>query len=156
MALKVTKQEQVSVSKWCEFKGAKFHVRGSSYKPFLVATERVIAIQEKNGLSLSNISEDSKQWYDLRGESTARYLIADWADVEDEHGNVIEYSPDAAVDMVLNSDIGIELFLWLGETSKQIQIEAEQQKAELLGKSSSSTSTTKRRARKSAKTSTSR
>ena len=156
MALKVTKQEQAQVSRWCEFKGANFLVRGSSYKPYLVATERVMGIQEKNGLSLVDIPEDSKQWYDLRGESIARYLIADWSDIEDADGNVLEYSPASAVDLVLSSDIGIELFLWVTETSKVIQREADAQKDDLVGKSSGSTSTKKPRTPRNVRQSTKR
>ncbi len=143
MALKVAITQNKEVSAWREFQGAEFKIRGIAYKAFQVAEERARNQVVSKGYDVSLAGNDDKLFHELLLEAVASHLIEDWKGVEFiENGEVIEppYTPENAYKLLKNTDIGLNLWLFIKTESEKLQKEADGFRDEVVGKSPSSTS----------------
>lgn len=148
MALKVAIQKSKEVSLWKEYKDAdgnvlaEFKIRGDAYKPYRVACERAQNQVASKGYSVATAGAEDKLYHELLLEAAACHLIADWKGVVfSENGKELEvsYSPENATKLLNMGDIGIALWAFVKNHAESIQIDADQAKADALGKSQNST-----------------
>ena len=148
MALKVAIQKSKDVSLWKEYKDAEgnvlaeFKIRGDAYKPYRVALERAQNQVSSKGYNVSTAGAEDKLYHELLLEAAACHLIAEWKGVFfAEDGKEVEtpYSPENATKLLNMGDIGVLIWAFVKTNAEKIQAEADQAKADALGKSSSST-----------------
>lgn len=148
MALKAEIQKSKNVSLWKEYKDAEgnvlaeFKIRGEAYKPFRVALERANNQVTSKGYNVSTAGKEDKLYHELLLEAAACHLIADWKGVVFvEDGKEIEPSctPENATKLFNMGDIGVAVWVFVKAHAEKIQLEADQNTADTLGKSQSST-----------------
>lgn len=148
MALKVAIQKSKDVSLWKEYKDtegnvlAEFKIRGDAYKPYRVALERAQNQVSSKGYNVSTAGAEDKLYHELLLEAAACHLIAEWKGVffaEDGKEVEMPYSPENATKLLNMGDIGVSVWAFVKTNAEKIQTEADQAKADALGKSPSST-----------------
>lgn len=148
MALKAEIQKSKNVSLWKEYKDAEgnvlaeFKIRGEAYKPYRVALERAQNQVASKGYVVSTAGAEDKLYHELLLEAAACHLIEDWKGVVfSENGKEVEqpYTPVNATKLFDMGDIGVAVWVFVKVHAEKIQLEADQTKADTLGKSQSST-----------------
>ncbi|ENU92101.1 hypothetical protein F971_01988 [Acinetobacter vivianii] len=153
MTLNVNVNAEKTVSKWCEYKDdkgnvlAEFKIRGVSYKPYRVAIERASNQVAAKGYDVSTATLLDKLYPELLLEAAACHLLEDWKGIvlceKNADGEVIKtepgYTPENATKLFNLGDIGPIIWSFVKSESERIQKEADDWKADVLGKSSSST-----------------
>ncbi len=150
MSLIVGLNKSKQISKWCEYKDAegevlaKIKVRGISYKPYQVAVERAQNQIAQKGFDVDTASANDKLFHELLLDAAACHLIEDWDGiaVPDANGEPKDfiYTTENAKKLLNEGDIGPVIWLFVKTNAEQIQREADEVKAETLGKSENSTS----------------
>ena len=150
MSLIVGLNKSKQISKWCEYKDtegnvlAEIKVRGISYKPYQVAVERAQNQISSKGFDVDTASANDKLFHELLLDAAACHLIEDWKGiaVPDENGEPKDfiYTTENAKKLLNEGDIGPVIWLFVKTNAEQIQREADEVKAETLGKSENSTS----------------
>lgn len=149
MSLIVGLSKSKQISKWCEYKDAEgnvlaeIKVRGISYKPYQVAVERAQNQIAQKGFDVDTASVNDKLFHELLLDAAACHLIEDWKGiaVPDENGEPKDfiYTTENAKKLLNEGDIGPVIWLFVKTNAEQIQREADEVKAETLGKSENST-----------------
>mgnify|MGYP007100928052 FL=1 len=149
MSLIVGLNKSKQISKWCEYKDAEgnvlaeIKVRGISYKPYQVAVERAQNQISSKGFDVDTASANDKLFHELLLDAAACHLIEDWKGiaVPDENGEPKDfiYTTENAKKLLNEGDIGPVIWLFVKTNAEQIQREADEVKAETLGKSENST-----------------
>lgn len=148
MSLIVGLNKSKQISKWCEYKDAdgevlaEIKVRGISYKPYQVAVERAQNQIAQKGFDVDTASASDKLFHELLLDAAACHLIEDWKgiavpDANGELKNFI-YTTENAKKLLNEGDIGPVIWLFVKTNAEQIQREADEVKAETLGKSENS------------------
>lgn len=160
MSLIVGLNKSKQISKWCEYKDAEgnvlaeIKVRGISYKPYQVAVERAQNQISSKGFDVDTATTNDKLFHELLLDAAACHLIEDWKGIavtkKDSDGNII-YNEDGtplivevpcttenAKSILNEGDIGPVIWLFVKTNAEQIQREADEVKAETLGKSENS------------------
>lgn len=150
MSLIVGLNKSKQISKWCEYKDAEgnvlaeIKVRGISYKPYQVAVERAQNQIAQKGFDVDTASANDKLFHELLLDAAACHLIEDWKGiaVPDANGEPKDfvYTTENAKKLLNEGDIGPVIWLFVKTNAEQIQREADEVKAETLGKSENSTS----------------
>lgn len=150
MSLIVGLNKSKQISKWCEYKDsegnilAEIKVRGISYKPYQVAVERAQNQISSKGFDVDTASANDKLFHELLLDAAACHLIEDWKGiaVPDENGEPKDfiYTTENAKKLLNEGDIGPVIWLFVKTNAEEIQREADEVKAETLGKSENSTS----------------
>lgn len=150
MSLIVGLNKSKQISKWCEYKDAEgnvlaeIKVRGISYKPYQVAVERAQNQIAQKGFDVDTASANDKLFHELLLDAAACHLIEDWKGiaVPDANGEPKDfiYTTENAKKLLNEGDIGPVIWLFVKTNAEQIQREADEVKAEVLGKSENSTS----------------
>lgn len=150
MSLIVGLNKSKQISKWCEYKDAEgevlaeIKVRGISYKPYQVAVERAQNQIAQKGFDVDTASANDKLFHELLLDAAACHLIEDWKGiaVPDANGEPKDfiYTTENAKKLLNEGDIGPIIWLFVKTNAEQIQREADEVKAETLGKSENSTS----------------
>lgn len=150
MSLIVGLNKSKQISKWCEYKDAdgnvlaEIKVRGISYKPYQVAVERAQNQISSKGFDVDTATTNDKLFHELLLDAAACHLIEDWKGiaVPDENGEPKDfiYTTENAKKLLNEGDIGPVIWLFVKTNAEQIQREADEVKAETLGKSENSTS----------------
>lgn len=152
MTLKVSIQNNKTVSLWCHYKDedgnvlAEFKIRGSGYKPYKVALERANNQISSKGFDVVTARATDKLFPELLLECVACHLIEDWKGIvfheENQDGELVEVepecSPENAIKLLNQSDIGPIIWAFVNSESERIQKEADLYRDEVVGKSSSS------------------
>ena len=148
MSLIVGLNKSKQISKWCEYKDAEgnvlaeIKVRGISYKPYQVAVERAQNQISSKGFDVDTASANDKLFHELLLDAAACHLIEDWKGiaVPDENGEPKDfiYTTENAKKLLNEGDIGPVIWLFVKTNAEQIQREADEVKAETLGKSENS------------------
>lgn len=148
MSLIVGLNKSKQISKWCEYKDAEgnvlaeIKVRGISYKPYQVAVERAQNQIAQKGFDVDTASANDKLFHELLLDAAACHLIEDWKGiaVPDENGEPKDfiYTTENAKKILNQGDIGPVIWLFVKTNAEQIQREADEVKAETLGKSENS------------------
>lgn len=144
MSLIVGLNKSKQISKWCEYKDAdgevlaKIKVRGISYKPYQVAVERAQNQIAQKGFDVDTASANDKLFHELLLDAAACHLIEDWDGiaVPDENGEPKDfiYTTENSKKLLNEGDIGPVIWLFVKTNAEQIQREADEVKAETLGK----------------------
>lgn len=144
MSLIVGLNKSKQISKWCEYKDAdgevlaKIKVRGISYKPYQVAVERAQNQITQKGFDVDTASANDKLFHELLLDAAACHLIEDWDGiaVPDENGEPKDfiYTTENSKKLLNEGDIGPVIWLFVKTNAEQIQREADEVKAETLGK----------------------
>lgn len=151
MTLVVDIEKSKEASLWKEYKDAegnvlaRFKIRGESYKPYRVALERAQNQVASKGYVVSTASGEDKLYHELLLEAAACHLIEDWDGVSfRENGKETEQpcTPENATKLLNMGDIGVAIWAFVKAHAEKIQLEADQVKADTLGKSQSSTNGT--------------
>lgn len=152
MALRsVVTDNSVDQSIWFDFKGkdggvlARFKINPISVKQYQLSLS-VAGQSEQPKLAISEITNETKVGSDLIVEAVAYHLITDWENVElsfdgGETFNLVEYSPENAIKLMLDGDVGGDVSDFIITESKNLYAENNKKKDERLGKSSNSTNT---------------
>ena len=150
MSLIVGLNKSKQISKWCEYKDAEgnvlaeIKVRGISYKPYQVAVERAQNQIAQKGFDVDTANANDKLFHELLLDAAACHLIEDWKGiaVPDENGEPKDfiYTTENAKKLLNEGDIGPVIWLFVKTNAEQIQREADEVKAETLGKSENSMS----------------
>jgi len=148
MSLIVGLNKSKQISKWCEYKDsdgevlAEIKVRGISYKPYQVAVERAQNQIAQKGFDVDTANANDKLFHELLLDAAACHLIEDWKGiaVPDENGEPKDfiYTTENAKKLLNEGDIGPIIWLFVKTNAEQIQREADEVKAETLGKSENS------------------
>lgn len=148
MSLVVGLNKSKQISKWCEYKDAEgnvlaeIKVRGISYKPYQVAVERAQNQIAQKGFDVDTASANDKLFHELLLDAAACHLIEDWKGiaVPDANGEPKDfiYTTENAKKLLNEGDIGPVIWLFVKTNAEQIQREADEVKAETLGKSGNS------------------
>lgn len=148
MSLVVGLNKSKQISKWCEYKDAdgnvlaEIKVRGISYKPYQVAVERAQNQIAQKGFDVDTASASDKLFHELLLDAAACHLIEDWKGiaVPDANGEPKDfiYTTENAKKLLNEGDIGPIIWLFVKTNAEQIQREADEVKAETLGKSENS------------------
>lgn len=148
MSLVVGLNKSKQISKWCEYKDAdgevlaEIKVRGISYKPYQVAVERAQNQISSKGFDVDTATTNDKLFHELLLDAAACHLIEDWDGiaVPDENGEPKDfiYTTENAKKLLNEGDIGPVIWLFVKTNAEQIQREADEVKAETLGKSENS------------------
>lgn len=149
MSLVVGLNKSKQISKWCEYKDAEgnvlaeIKVRGISYKPYQVAVERAQNQIAQKGFDVDTASANDKLFHELLLDAAACHLIEDWKGiaVPDANGEPKDfiYTTENAKKLLNEGDIGPVIWLFVKTNAEQIQREADEVKAETLGKLENST-----------------
>ena len=144
MSLIVGLNKSKQISKWCEYKDAEgnvlaeIKVRGISYKPYQVAVERAQNQIAQKGFDVDTASANDKLFHELLLDAAACHLIEDWKGiaVPDANGEPRDfiYTTENAKKLLNEGDIGPVIWLFVKTNAEQIQCEADEVKAETLGK----------------------
>ena len=144
MSLIVGLNKSKQISKWCEYKDAEgnvlaeIKVRGISYKPYQVAVERAQNQISSKGFDVDTASANDKLFHELLLDAAACHLIEDWKGiaVPDANGEPKDfiYTTENAKKLLNEGDIGPVIWLFVKTNAEQIQREADEVKAETLGK----------------------
>lgn len=148
MSLIVGLNKSKQISKWCEYKDAEgnalaeIKVRGISHKPYQVAVERAQNQIAQKGFDVDTASANDKLFHELLLDAAACHLIEDWKGiaVPDANGEPKDfiYTTENAKKLLNEGDIGPVIWLFVKSNAEQIQREADEVKAETLGKSENS------------------
>ena len=148
MSLIVGLNKSKQISKWCEYKDAEgnvlaeIKVRGISYKPYQVAVERAQNQIAQKGFDVDTASANDKLFHELLLDAAACHLTEDWKGiaVPDANGEPKDfiYTTENAKKLLNEGDIGPVIWLFVKTNAEQIQREADEVKAETLGKSENS------------------
>lgn len=148
MSLIVGLNKSKQISKWCEYKDAEgnvlaeIKVRGISYKPYQVAVERAQNQIAQKGFDVDTATTNDKLFHELLLDAAACHLIEDWKGiaVPDANGEPKDfiYTTENAKKLLNEGDIGPIIWLFVKTNAEQIQREADEVKAETLGKSENS------------------
>ncbi|MGC3819326.1 hypothetical protein [Acinetobacter sp. G11] len=150
MALKVAIQKSKDIAVWKEYKDAdgnvlaEFKIRGDEYKPYLVASERAQNQIASKGYNVALAGGEDKLYHELLLEAAACHLIADWKGitfVENDKEVEVGYSPENATKLLNMGDIGPIIWMFVKDQANKIQIEANKEMVDTLGKLSNSTNT---------------
>lgn len=152
MALKVAIQKSKDIAVWKEYKDAdgnvlaEFKIRGDEYKQYLVALERAQNQIASKGYNVALAGGEDKLYHELLLEAAACHLIADWKGitfVENDNEVEVGYSPENATKLLNMGDIGPIIWMFVKDQANKIQIEANKEMVDTLGKLSNSTNTPK-------------
>ena len=160
MSLIVGLNKSKQISKWCEYKDeegnvlAEIKVRGISYKPYQVAVERAQNQISSKGFDVDTANVNDKLFHELLLDAAACHLIEDWKGIavpkKDANGDTIynndgtpvtadfTHTTENAKKLLNEGDIGPVIWLFVKTNAEQIQREADEVKAETLGKSENS------------------
>lgn len=148
MAFKINESKQVS--KWVKYEFgeekhvSEFKIRGIKYKPYLIAHERIQNNVNVHGLNLEVSENEEYTQQEMIFKIVADHLIEDWKDVDIEVDGEIKsigFDKQIAFDMMrFGGDDGIKLWDFIITNARKIQDDADNYKAEILGKSENSTS----------------
>ena len=148
MALKVAIQKSKDIAVWKEVKDAdgnvlaEFKIRGDEYKQYLVALERAQNQIASKGYNVALAGGEDKLYHELLLEAAACHLIADWKGitfVENDKEVEVGYSPENATKLLNMGDIGPIIWMFVKDQASKIQIEANKEMVDTLGKLSNST-----------------
>lgn len=151
MALKVAIQQSKDIAVWKEYKDvdgnvlAEFKIRGDEYKPYRVALERAQNQIASKGYNVALVGSEDKLYHELLLEAAACHLIADWKGitfVEDGEEVEVGYSPENATKLLNMGDIGPIIWMFVKDHANKIQMDANKELADTMGKSSTSTTGT--------------
>ena len=156
MAFKINESKQVS--KWVKYEFgeekhvSEFKIRGIKYKPYLIAHERIQNNVNVHGLNLEVSENEEYTQQEMIFKIVADHLIEDWKDVDIEiDGEVkgIGFDKQIAFDMMRFGGVeGMMLWDFIITNARKIQDDADNYKAEILGKSENSTNTSSSPAKK--------
>jgi hypothetical protein len=143
MALKMTKKESPSTAaKWVQFDDdTKIQLVGLDNAEYQVAMERMRRRIQRNdsqfdegdvGVIAGERTEHQNQCMLL-----SRFILKDWAGVQDAEGNPLKFTPDVAADLL---EANIEFFIFVLRESGKISAEARAELAQTVGKSSPASS----------------
>ncbi|MFW1765918.1 hypothetical protein ACG9X2_10710 [Acinetobacter bereziniae] len=146
MKIKIEEQEQTKIpSKLIDYKdGAKFMIAGIDKPSFKHCMELRGTRIEQEIQGVRDITDESSREIAQSFSKAVSHLVLNWQGLEDEEGNIFEYSKQNAELLCTSTNESIELIVWILAEAQKIQVEANEEKAETLGKSSSSTSTKQR------------
>lgn len=151
MALKVAIQQSKDIAVWKEYKDvdgnvlAEFKIHGDEYKPYRVALERAQNQIASKGYNVALAGSKDKLYHELLLEAAACHLIADWKGitfVEDGEEVEVGYSPENATKLLNMGDIGPIIWMFVKDHANKIQMDANKELADTMGKSSTSTTGT--------------
>ena len=135
MSFKLTIQKTPErTQQWVQHSsGARFLINGIGNKAYSIAIEKVA--DKSRGINLKDISEMDESPSEMMLESAGRYLIEDWQGIEmGEKGEeqIVPFTKDNGAMALANS---FELWSFVLENARRIQLEADAEKEEVLGKS---------------------
>lgn len=135
MSFKLTIQKTPErTQQWVQHSsGARFLINGIGNKAYSIAIEKVA--DKSRGINLKDISEMDESPSEMMLESAGRYLIEDWQGIEmGEKGEeqIVPFTKDNGAIALANS---FELWSFVLENARRIQLEADAEKEEVLGKS---------------------
>ena len=126
---------------WVDFKDAKFQVAGVSRPAYQRARELFLEQRNLERQGWVAITDQTALKAELQqNEIVGRHLILNWAGVKDADGKDIPYAEETASQFTTASDIALELASFIYDEAVRIQDEADEKKADALGKSENSTS----------------
>ena len=134
MSLKLTIQKEPEFAQqWVTHEsGAEFLINGIGNKAYNVALERIQDATRR--IDLKDIKEGDESPSDLTLEAAGRYLIADWRNIKiGENGEEKETAFTKEMGALALKNM-ISLWLFIHENAVRIQLEADKEKEELLGK----------------------
>lgn len=143
MKIKIEEQEQVKIpTKLCGYKdGAKFLIAGIDKPSFKHMMELRGTRIEQEIKGIRDITDESSKEIAQSFSKAVSHLILNWEGLENEKGEIFEYSKQKAELICTSTKESFELILWVLDEAQKIQDEANKEKSEILGKSSTSTST---------------
>lgn len=149
MAFKISESKQVS--KWVKYEFgedkhvSEFKIRGIKHKPYLIAHERIQNTVNVKGLNLEVSEDEEYTQQEMIFKIVADNLIEDWKDVDIEVDGKIKsvaFDKQIAFDMMrFGGYDGMMLWDFIVQNACKIQDDADNYKADVLGKSESSTTT---------------
>ena len=145
MAFKLVQPKQIS--QWVDFESgdikAKIKIRGSKYKPFVTATERIQNVGRVEGFKIEGVGSNEMSFQDMLFKVTAEYLIEDWQNIAiEKDGEIVDvpYDKDIAFELMsFGGAAGLILWDFITSNANKIQAEADEYKEEILGKYENST-----------------
>lgn len=152
MALRsVVTDNSADQSIWFDYKNsddevlARFKVNPIGIKQYQLSLGVAISADKKEPLTIDSITKDTKYDHEPIIEAVARHLLTDWENVELSFDkgltySIVEYSPENALNLMLNGDLGTEISNFVIDKAKSLQEDADKEKLERLGKSLNSTS----------------
>ncbi|EXA62155.1 hypothetical protein J503_3717 [Acinetobacter baumannii 984213] len=133
-------------SEWVSHPDGGEYLIAGLYKPNFQYVQETYQSQERairnSGALITDefVEESNRKFSAIVG----KYLVLDWRDIPSK----LDYSPDNAADLMAygstedDPEYGIRLSTWVLNQAQRIQISADKEKLEVLGKSSTSTSGT--------------
>ncbi len=159
MKIKIEDQSRADIpKKWLDYKdGARFLVAGIAKPAFQRSTELIGVQLEQEIRGHRKVTDDTAIESALAYNKAAAHLILNWDGIADaETGDSIKYDHQTAEAICTSvKDESNALVVWLLDEAQKIQLAADIERVEVLGKSSSSTSiktssgTTKKRTKSS-------
>ncbi|SPL69147.1 hypothetical protein [Acinetobacter stercoris] len=143
MKIKIEESEQAKIpSQLIKYKdGAKFLIAGIDKPSFRHCMELRGTRIEQEIQGVRDITDETSLNVAQSFGKAVSHLILNWEGIENEKGEIFEYSKQNAELLCTSTKESIELIVWVLTEAQKIQDEANQEKAEILGKSSSSIST---------------
>lgn len=143
MALKVKSQNTDFDARWFDYEGGiSFKIGSIDKDEYRIGIERARRIidRKESSLDLHNLKIDSndRSEQDLQAELMGRYIILDWkGDIQDEEGNQLAYSPEAASNLLRSVP---SLISWVAFKAVEVALDIAEEQKEIVGKSSSASS----------------
>ena len=152
MSLVVGINKPKHVSKWCDYKDAddnvlaSFKVRGIGYKPYQIALERVNNQISSKGYNVETATKEDSLFHELLFDALSVHLIEDWKGIDFEeviNGEIVRrevpFTTEKAKEALRDGDNGPIIWLFIKNQAEKMQLEADSEKLEILGKLASST-----------------
>lgn len=138
MALRLTKKDQnTSETKWVDYDAdTKVLLARIDNPEYVIALERerrkLRNADAQFGIGVVGVIDGETTEHQTQCRLIGQFIVKDWAGVQDADGNPLEYSAEAAEQML---DANIEFFLFVLSESGNAAIEAKKALAETVGKS---------------------
>lgn len=140
MALKIKTFTDDFDARWFDYQdGIALKIASIDKDEYRIGVERARRIIERKEVRLDlynlDIDAQDRSERDIQAELLGRFIIVDWkGDIEDESGNKVAYSPEAAVSL-LRSVPG--LVPWVIARAFEVSVDLAEEQKEIVGKSSS-------------------
>lgn len=140
------KREPEHSSEWVDYKDSdgnvlgKFKINGINNKAYQVSLQRVIEFLESTEGTQVGVNETPKYKHEYFIEAAATHLLTDWdADIQlsFDDGKTytkVDYTPKNAINFITNESDDLSFLQWVRTEATRIQKEADEKRAELLGK----------------------
>lgn len=139
MALKLKKKEVLrGDSKWLDFdQDTKVLLSGTNNTEYRIAMERYARRVQRNDARFGEgeVGIVDGELTDLQNHTMllAHFVLKDWKGVQDENGNELKYSTEAAAQLL---EFNPDFLLFVLRKGKELAAEGEQELAETVGKPS--------------------